>query len=195
MRSSRRSKPPKGCRCISLTYNSMPTAQKARSFSSAAARLAESVNAHKNITVDVGQVMFGQTVTISGDVTRQFSGGRPAQRNGRSSTATRTAAELSRTIIARRIFTTRCNGRRIGVVPADRRSLARLLHYGSSQWRAVHGLSRSLRAVDGSRSARRMDREIAPAAMAMSTLQSIRREYTFPEIAVMTRASPARCWA
>ena len=42
-------------------------------FSSAAPRLAECVNAHKNVTVDVGQVMFGQTVTISSDVTRQFS--------------------------------------------------------------------------------------------------------------------------
>ena len=42
-------------------------------FSSAAPQLAEAVNAAKNVTIDVGQVMFGQTVTISSDVLRQFS--------------------------------------------------------------------------------------------------------------------------
>ena len=44
-----------------------------QSFSSAAPQLAEAVNAAKNVSVDVGQVMFGQTVTISSDVLRQFS--------------------------------------------------------------------------------------------------------------------------
>ncbi len=42
-------------------------------FSSAAATLAAAVNATPNVTVDIGQVMFGQTVTISGDVLRQFA--------------------------------------------------------------------------------------------------------------------------
>ena len=42
-------------------------------FSSAAPKLAEAVNAAKNVTIDVGQAMFGQTVTISSDVLRQFS--------------------------------------------------------------------------------------------------------------------------
>ena len=42
-------------------------------FSSAAPRLAEAVNAARNVTIDVGQVMFGQTVTVSSDVLRQFS--------------------------------------------------------------------------------------------------------------------------
>lgn len=43
-----------------------------RGFSSGAGSLADAINANPNITVDVGQVMFGQTVTISGDVLRQF---------------------------------------------------------------------------------------------------------------------------
>ncbi|MEA2490459.1 MAG: formylmethanofuran dehydrogenase subunit, partial [Acidobacteriota bacterium] len=43
-----------------------------RGFSSAAPRLAEAVNKARNVTIDVGQVMFGQTVTISSDVLRQF---------------------------------------------------------------------------------------------------------------------------
>ena len=44
-----------------------------RGFSSAAAPLADAVNAAKSVTIDVGQVMFGQTVTISSDVLRQFN--------------------------------------------------------------------------------------------------------------------------
>ena len=43
-----------------------------RGFSSAAERLAEELNAAKTVTIDVGQVMFGQTVTVSSDVLRQF---------------------------------------------------------------------------------------------------------------------------
>ncbi|CAD6880432.1 Formylmethanofuran dehydrogenase subunit A (EC 1.2.99.5) [Methylomonas albis] len=45
----------------------------AKGFSSAAAQLLEAFNRHPNITMDVGQVMFGQTVTISGDVIAQYS--------------------------------------------------------------------------------------------------------------------------
>ncbi len=44
-----------------------------RKFSSEAARLAELVNANPDVTIDIGQVMFGQTVTISSDVMRQFT--------------------------------------------------------------------------------------------------------------------------
>ncbi|MGH7210202.1 MAG: formylmethanofuran dehydrogenase subunit A, partial [Acetobacteraceae bacterium] len=44
-----------------------------RGFSSAAPRLAEALNARKNVIADVGQVMFGQTVTVSSDVLRQFN--------------------------------------------------------------------------------------------------------------------------
>ncbi|WP_321527958.1 formylmethanofuran dehydrogenase subunit A [Sedimenticola selenatireducens] len=41
-------------------------------FSSGASALADAIMANPNITVDIGQVLFGQTVTISGDVMRQF---------------------------------------------------------------------------------------------------------------------------
>lgn len=40
-------------------------------FSSGAAQIAEAINRNKNITADVGQVLFGQTVTASGDNMRQ----------------------------------------------------------------------------------------------------------------------------
>lgn len=38
-----------------------------RKFSSGAAAIAEALNKHKNVSADVGQIMFGQTVTCSGD--------------------------------------------------------------------------------------------------------------------------------
>ncbi len=50
-------------------------------FSSGAARLAEAVSACPNITVDVGQIMFGQTVTTSGDSMRQHANARHAHPN------------------------------------------------------------------------------------------------------------------
>jgi formylmethanofuran dehydrogenase subunit A len=48
-------------------------AEGERGFSSGAAQLAEAINSHPNITADVGQILFGQTVTISGDSMRQFA--------------------------------------------------------------------------------------------------------------------------
>jgi formylmethanofuran dehydrogenase subunit A len=44
-----------------------------KKFSSAALQLAEAVNTHPNVSIDVGQIMFGQTVTASGDTMRQFA--------------------------------------------------------------------------------------------------------------------------
>ena len=44
-----------------------------KQFSSAALQLAEAVNAHPNISIDVGQIIFGQTVTTSGDTMRQHA--------------------------------------------------------------------------------------------------------------------------
>lgn len=38
-----------------------------KKFSSAAAQIAEAINKNKHITTDVGQILFGQTVTASGD--------------------------------------------------------------------------------------------------------------------------------
>jgi formylmethanofuran dehydrogenase subunit A len=43
-----------------------------RRFSSGAARIAEAINARPNISADVGQILFGQTVTASGDNMAQF---------------------------------------------------------------------------------------------------------------------------
>lgn len=45
----------------------------ARKFSSAARQLAETVKAHPNVSIDVGQIIFGQTITASGDTMRQHA--------------------------------------------------------------------------------------------------------------------------
>ncbi len=44
-----------------------------KKFSSAALQLADAVNANPQISIDVGQIMFGQTVTASGDTMRQYA--------------------------------------------------------------------------------------------------------------------------
>jgi formylmethanofuran dehydrogenase subunit A len=44
-----------------------------KKFSSAALQLTEAVNANPQISIDVGQIMFGQTVTASGDTMRQHA--------------------------------------------------------------------------------------------------------------------------
>jgi len=60
-----------------LQFHSYGT-EGARKFSSAAARIAEAVNANPNVSIDVGQVIFGQTVTASGDSMLQYRGSRYA---------------------------------------------------------------------------------------------------------------------
>lgn len=44
-----------------------------KKFSSAALQIAEAVNSNPQLSIDVGQIMFGQTVTASGDTMRQHA--------------------------------------------------------------------------------------------------------------------------
>jgi formylmethanofuran dehydrogenase subunit A len=165
-----------------------------RGFSSSAASLAEAVNASESVTIDVGQVMFGQTVTISSDVLRQF--------NARERASPRKWLILDGD----------ANGG--GIVPYNYRPSD---FYNAVQW-AV-GLELFLLINDPSRVFFTTDHpngahfttypdifallmskdlrtqwmaELPPAAMAVTTLPSIAREYTLPEIATMTRSAPAR---
>jgi formylmethanofuran dehydrogenase subunit A len=165
-----------------------------RKFSSAAPRLAEAVNREKNITVDVGQVMFGQTVTISCDVLRQF--------NGRTGAHPRTWSIMEDI------------GNGAGIVPFRyrRTSFANAVQFAAGlelflliedPWRVFFTTDHpngapftsypDLFALLMSRELRAQWLSTLPKeAVAMTTLPSITREYTWPEIATMTRAAPAR---
>ncbi len=166
----------------------------ARGFSSAAPRLAEAVKANPNVTADVGQVMFGQTVTISCDLIRQF--------NGRAQAHPRKSVIMDG------------DGNGGGVVPYRYR---RTSFFNAVQWAA--GLELFLLIDDPwrlffttdhpngapftaypdlfallmSRALREQWIGTVPAdAMQVCVLPSLAREYTWPEIATMTRAAPAR---
>jgi formylmethanofuran dehydrogenase subunit A len=163
-------------------------------FSSAAPRLAEAVNAAKTVTIDVGQVMFGQTVTISSDVLRQFSArgqARPKKyaivdgdsngggivpyeyRAGSFHNAVQFAVGLELFLLIDdpwRVFLTtdHPNGAPFTTYP----EILSLL------------MDKDLRADWLSR--------LPTEALAVTTLASLKREYSLSEIATMTRAAPAK---
>ncbi|MCO4318212.1 formylmethanofuran dehydrogenase subunit A [Phyllobacterium sp. 21LDTY02-6] len=168
--------------------------QGKRAFSSEAARLAESVNSNPNVTIDVGQVMFGQTVTISSDVMRQFSA-------------------IDKASPKKSVIIDGDGNGGGGIVPYSYKRN----YYGTLQW-AV-GLELFLLIANPwqvffttdhpngapftaypeifellmsseARDARAVELNVA--ALEMTTLASIRREYSLEEIAIMTRASPAK---
>jgi formylmethanofuran dehydrogenase subunit A len=169
-------------------------AEGPQGFSSAAPRLAEAVNAASNVTIDVGQVMFGQTVTISSDVLRQFSArgqARPKKyvivdgdsngagivpyeyRAGSFHNAVQFAVGLELFLLigdpSRVFFTTdHPNGAPFTTYP----EIFALL------------MDKDLRAQWVSR--------LPAEAAAVTTLPSLEREYSLYEIATMTRAAPAK---
>ncbi len=163
-------------------------------FSSAAPRLAEALKTAPNVTIDVGQVMFGQTVTVSSDVLRQFMArgqARPKKwaiidgdsngggivpyeyRAGSFFNAVQFAVGLELFLLIedpwRVYFTTdHPNGAPFTAYP----DLFALL------------MDRDLRAEWLSR--------LPPEALSVTTLPALNREYNLYEIATMTRAAPAR---
>lgn len=169
-------------------------AEGPRRFSSAAPRLAEAINTRRNVTADVGQVMFGQTVTVSSDVLRQF--------NARGQAYPRKSVIMDG------------DGSGGGIVPYRYR---RTDFFNAVQWAA--GLELFLLTNDPWRVflttdhpngapftaypdlfALLMDRDLRARwietlpkpAMEVCTLPAISREYTLTELATMTRAAPAR---
>jgi len=164
-------------------------------FSSGAAELAELVNATPNISIDVGQIMFGQTVTESGDSMHQHAGSVHAHphkwlcmdieceagcgvvpfkyRDKNFVNALQWAIGLEVFLLVDdpwRVFLTtdHPNGAPFDSYP----HLIRLL------------CDKSFRDD--------MFKRLHPEAQKMSTLPSIDREYTLEEIAIMTRAAPAK---
>lgn len=170
-------------------------AEGPKKFSSAAARLAEALNAAPaHVTGDVGQVMFGQTVTISSDVLRQFS---------------------ARTVSHPRTWSImEGDGNGGGIVPYHyrRTSFANVVQWaaGLELFLLVRDPGRLFFTTDHpngapftaypdlfallmSRDLRAEWIEMLPKeAIAATTLASITREYNITEIATMTRAAPAK---
>jgi formylmethanofuran dehydrogenase subunit A len=166
-----------------------------RHFSSAAAQLAEAVKRAPNVTVDVGQIMFGQTVTASGDTMAQY-------RN-------RAFASPKKWIS----MDIECDGG-CGLVPFRYRdsNFVNALQWaiGLELFLLIEDPWRVFLTTDHPNGAPftayptlvrlLMDRDyrnaclktIHPAAQRATTLGSIVREYSLAEIAIMTRAAPAR---
>ncbi len=166
-----------------------------RKFSSAAARIAEAINDHPNVSADVGQIMFGQTVTASGDNMMQY-------RNADLGSPRKAV-----------IMDIECDAG-CGVVPFRYRdqSFVNALQWaiGLEIFLSVRDPWRIFLTTDHPNGApfttyphlirlltdrafrNRMFESINPEARAASTLGSLTREYTLYEIAIMTRAGPAR---
>jgi formylmethanofuran dehydrogenase subunit A len=165
-----------------------------RGISSAAARLAERVNNSKNVTIDVGQVMFGPTVTVSSDALRQFDQRRFAKPRKWS------------------VFDGDGNGG--GVIPIvyGEREFISALQWAiglemflliDDPWQVYFTTDHPNGApftrypeilhllMDADERGRWMER-LPKSAIEMTTLPSLKREYSLNEIATMTRAAPAR---
>jgi formylmethanofuran dehydrogenase subunit A len=166
-----------------------------RKFSSAALQLAEVVNTRRNVSIDVGQILFGQTVTASGDTMRQFANAHLAQPKKWI------GADIE------------CDAG-CGVVPFRYRETS---YVNALQW--AIGLELFLRVEDPWRIVLTtdhpngapftsyphlirllMDRgfrdaqfaRLHPDAQAHSALSQMKRELDYREIAILTRAAPAR---
>ena len=166
-----------------------------RHFDSGAARIAELLRQNPNISIDVGQVLFGQTCTASGDSMRQYNGSKNA--------------DPKRWVVMDIECDAGC-----GVVPFRYRDKS---YVHSLQW--AIGLETFLLCEDPwriflttdhpngapfytyphlirllmDRSFRKeMMLKVVPEALKNSTLPTLEREYTLYEVAVMTRAGPAR---
>ena len=166
-----------------------------RKFSSGAAQVAELVNKHKNVSIDVGQVLFGQTCTASGDSMRQYGNTKSANPNKWV------------------VMDIECDAG-CGVVPMRYRdqSFVNALQWaiGLETFLLVDDPWRIFLTTDHPNGApftcyphlirllmdkgfrNDMMQKIHPDAAAASTLASLDREYTLYEIAIMTRAGPAR---
>ncbi len=164
-------------------------------FSSGAPRIAELLNQHKNISIDVGQVLFGQTCTASGDSMRQY--GNTASANPKKWV----------------IMDIECdNG--CGVVPMKYRdqSFVNALQWAiglelflliDDPWRIFlttdhpngapfYYYPHLIRLLMDKTFRKEMLRTIHPEAQKQCLLGSLDREYSLYEIAIMTRAGPAK---
>jgi formylmethanofuran dehydrogenase subunit A len=166
-----------------------------RKFSSAAARIADAVNAQPNVSCDVGQVMFGQTVTASGDTMAQYRNaphGHP-----RKAVIMDIECDAGCGVVPFRYrdknFVNALQwavGLEIFLLVNDPwRVFLTTDHPNGAPFTSYPELIRLL--MDRSFRTERLA-HIHPEAQALTTLGSIEREYSLYEIAILTRAAPAR---
>ena len=166
-----------------------------KKFSSAALQLAEAVNANPQISIDVGQIMFGQTVTASGDTMRQHAQAgfaNPRKFVGADIEATggcgvvpfryreQSYVNALQWAIGLEVFLLVKNPWQV-VLTTD--------HPNGGPFTSYPHLIRLL--MDRSFREEQLSR-LHPDVAANCALRSIARELTLDEIAIMTRAAPAR---
>lgn len=163
-------------------------------FRSGAEAIVAALAEHRNVTVDVGQVMFGPTVTISLDIMKQYAGHPYAS--------------------PKKWILVDGDAEGGGVVPIDYRSKSwinrlqwaiglELFLLSPDPWRCLMttdhpngGPFTSYPEIlhllmDRGERARWLEKMPAEAAK-RTNLAALEREYTFEEVAIMTRAAPAR---
>ena len=113
--------------------------------------LAEYVNAHPNLTVDVGQVMFGETTSMTGDGPLGYYLSKVYKSKWFSSdTEMEAGCGMSPIDVQKQEPGPRpAMGHRAGVVSAGRRSVAGGDEHRPSQRRLIFGVSRNHPAADG----------------------------------------------
>jgi formylmethanofuran dehydrogenase subunit A len=163
-------------------------------FTSAAARVCEALARHPNATLDIGHVVFGQTCTISLDILRQFIGRKAAHprkwilvagdaegggivpfayRRRRGTSALQFAIGLELMLLS----------------PDPWRVLLTTDHPNGGPFTAYPRLLHLLMDKE------ERDRELAathPVIKDHSSILTIGREFTMQEVAIVTRAAPAR---
>ncbi|MEM1227704.1 MAG: formylmethanofuran dehydrogenase subunit A [Planctomycetota bacterium] len=164
-------------------------------ISSAAEALVSAMNQHRHVTVDIGQVQFGRTVTISADAMHQMENSAFAK--PRKSILVDIECEAGCGVVPFRYKQTQlvhCLQWAIGLelllmIDDPSRVFLTTDHPNGGPFTAYPHLIRLLT----DRSFRETAiAEIHPDAAASSSLVGIQREYTLPEIATMTRLAPAR---
>jgi formylmethanofuran dehydrogenase subunit A len=166
-----------------------------RHFSSAAARIADAVNRQPNVSLDVGQVMFGQTVTTSGDTMAQY-------RNARLAYPDKWVCMDIECEAGCGVVPFRYRDRNfvnalqwaIGLelflrVQDPWRIFLTTDHPNGAPFSSYPQLIRLL--MDAGFRRQKLE-EIHPDAAAHSELARLDREYSLDEIAILTRAAPAR---
>lgn len=165
-----------------------------RGFSSAAAEIIEKVIKHKNVTADVGQVMFGQTITVSGDKMHQYRGRGHASPNkwAMADLALEGGAGIVPINYKAASFTNAtqwaCGLELFLLNPDPWRLMMTTDHPNGAPFTTYPRLIRLLMDADYRRE---QLAAINPAAAELSLLGSLKRQYGIYELATMTRSAPA----